>query len=100
MKEFGYSEISEPVELNGIVIKRDLMIYIDEIAYRLSVATQSYLDQLRDYNSRIADEDMKLDDNILHMDSVNDLSEVVANLLKTPPEEITRYMVMQEPLKT
>ena len=95
MKEFGYLEITEPVEHEGIVVKRDLMLQVGGHDYLLSVATPQYISTLQKYNKPI-EKELQIDDNILPMDSVSDLEEVVDKLSQMKLEEVAPFLVEQE----
>lgn len=95
MKEFACYEIAEPVEQEGIIVKRDLMLEIDEDNYSLSVATPQYINELREFNKQF-DEELQLDENILAIDSVNDLDEVVKKLSQISWEQVLPHLVKQD----
>lgn len=94
MKEFTCLEIAEPVEQEGIVVKRDLMLQIGSYEYSLTIATPKYINNLSEYNKPIKEE-LQIDDNILPMDSVSDLDEVVDKLSQMPWQDINPYLVKQ-----
>jgi len=95
MKEFGYREIAEPVEQEGIVVKRDLMLQIGNDDFSLSIATPQYINELREYNKQF-NEELQLDENILAIDSVDDLDEVVKKLSQMSWEIVFPYLVKQD----
>lgn len=94
MKEFAYQEIGE-IEQGGVVVKRDLMLHIDDDVYKLSVASHDYINSLKDYNEPFVEE-LKLDENILAIDSVSDLEEVAEEISQMAWEEVEPYLVLQE----
>lgn len=96
MKEFSYLEIFEPVEQEGVIVRRDLMLTIGHETYRLCVATLQYIAGLRQYNEQF-DEELRLDENILPIDSVSDLEALAKKLLEMSWEDVAPYLVKQKP---
>lgn len=83
------------VENAGNVVERDLEVRYRGRIYILSVGTQNYLDALRAYNQRFSPEE-QLDENMLVMQTVNDLNLVIRTLRGMDFEAIAPYLVEQE----
>ena len=98
MKEFAYREVGA-IEERDQVVKRDLMLFIDDRVYQLSVGTHQFIDSLKQYNKQF-DEELQLDDNILPMDSVVDLGQVVEKIGRMPWEIVAPYLVEQDQVET
>jgi len=98
MKEFSWQNIGE-VEEKGRVVKRDLMLTIDMRTYLLSVATPDYIDSLHEYNCQF-EEELRLDENILAIDSVEDDVYVADKISQMPWEVVAPYLVEQEDTET
>ena len=94
MKEFTYREVGE-IEERGQIVKRDLMLLIENRVYKLSVGTHQFIESLRQYNEQF-EEELKLDNNILPMDSVVDLAQVVEKIGLMPWEVVAPFLVEQE----
>lgn len=62
MKEFSYQNIGG-VEEGGTLVRRDLMLTIDGRSYVSSVATQAFIQSLKEYNKPF-EEEMQFDENI------------------------------------
>ena len=98
MKEFAYQLVGE-VEQKGQIVKRDLMLIIDSHTYLLSVATPEYIDSLHEYN-RPFEEQLRIDENILAIDSVEDDEHVADKISQMPWEIVAPYLVEQEEAET
>lgn len=94
MKEFSYQYIGG-VEERGTIVKRDIMLTMDDKTYILSVATEGFINSLRDYNIPF-EENLQIEDNILPMNSVSDLEKVVEEIRQMSWETIEPYLVQQE----
>lgn len=94
MKEFSYQYIGG-VEERGTIVKRDIMLTMDGKTYIISVATEGFIQSLKDYNKSF-EEELQLDENILPMNSVSNLEEVVEKLSQMKLEEVAPYLVEQE----
>ena len=94
MKEFDYRSVAY-VEQRGKIVLRDFMLLIDENVYKLSVATPEYIELLREFNKQF-EEELRLDENILPIDSVENVNVVVAEVSKMPWEIVAPYLIRQE----
>lgn len=95
MKEFAYRETTEPIVQEGVVVRRDLMLQIDKDYYKLSIATPGYIKKLNEYNQQL-EKDVRLEDNIMALDSVADLRKTVGKLSQMPSEDVFPYLVKQD----
>jgi len=93
MKEFSYRDVTESRE-KGIVVLRGLMLEIDQRIFSLTVATPQYIEALKKNNKQL-DEELRRDENILPIESVEDLIIVVEKLSQMSQEDIEPYLVDQ-----
>ena len=97
MKEFSLQNIGE-VEEQGRVVQRDLMLIIGSHTYLLSVATPEYKASLHEYNLQFEDQ-LRLDENILAIDSVEDEEQVADKISQMSWEVVAPYLVEQEEIE-
>lgn len=94
MKEFAYREVGE-IEEKGQIVKRDLMLLVGEKVYKLSVGTRDFIETLREDNKQFAEE-LRIDENILSIDSVDNLKHVIDRISQMPWEIVAPYLIEQE----
>lgn len=83
------------IEKSGKVVARDFTIHLDEKKFILTVASSSYLEELRQYNQAF-DQELQLYDRMLPMESVDSEEDVKKRLSEMERAAVIPYLTEQE----
>lgn len=83
------------VEKAGRVVARDFMVVVDEKKFVLTVASKTYLSELKQYNESF-EKDSQLFESMLPLENVEDENDVISSLSKMDRYAIIPYLIEQE----